>query len=130
MIRWQPSGAYNRRIARERARALAADGQYELRLLVRAADCEPLIITGDLSDDDFATPARLSAALTELLPDMVRHYASRLEEHEHQAVSLYRLTLPGSRTALGEATLADLELAQVRSSGRRSNYPASAAGSS
>jgi hypothetical protein len=44
------------------------------------ADCEPQLLTGDLSEDDLATGGRLSAALTELLPDMVRHYASRLEE--------------------------------------------------
>jgi hypothetical protein len=53
------------------------------------------VLTGDLSEDDLATPARLSAALAELLPDMVKHYASRLEEHGPRALSLYALTLPG-----------------------------------
>ena len=109
MIRRQPSGARNRRVARERAKALAADGQYELKLLVRAADVEPLILTGDLSEDDLTSGGRLAAALAELLPDMVRHYAARLEEPHPRALSLHALPLPGSRTALGEATLADLD---------------------
>jgi hypothetical protein len=110
--RHQPSGAQNRRAARERAKALAAAGQYELKLLVRAADCEPLLLTGDLSEDDLTTGGRLSVALTELLPDMVRYPAERLEEEHPRALSLHALTLPGSRTALGEATPADLELAR------------------
>jgi hypothetical protein len=87
-------------------------GQLEIKFPIHVADCEPLVLTGDLSEDDLATPARLSAALAELLPDMVKHYASRLEEHGPRALSLYALTLPGSRTALGKATLADLELAR------------------
>ena len=80
MTRHQPSGAQNRRVARERAKALAADGQYELKLLVRAADVDPLILTGDLSDDDLTTSGRLAAALAKLLPDMVKRYAGRLED--------------------------------------------------
>jgi len=108
----QPSGAQIRRVARARAKALAADGQYELKLLVRAADVDPLILTGDLTEDDLAAGGRLAAALAELLPDMVRHYAARLEEPHPRALSLHALPLPGSRTALGEATLADLELAR------------------
>jgi hypothetical protein len=108
----QPSGAQNRRAARERARAQALAGQLEIKFPIRVADCEPLVLTGDLSEDDLATSARLSAALAELLRDMVRHYASRLEEHEPRALSLYALALPSSRTALGEATLADLEIAR------------------
>jgi hypothetical protein len=108
----QPSGAQNRRVARERAEALAATGQLELKLPVRAADFEPLILTGDLSDDDLTSGRRLAAALAELLPDMVKHYAARLEEPQPQALLLYALALPGSRTALGEATPADLELAR------------------
>jgi hypothetical protein len=55
---------------------------------------------------------QLSAALTELLPDMIRHYAARLEEPHPRALSLYALALPGSRTALGEVTPVDLELAR------------------
>jgi hypothetical protein len=112
LIRRQPSGAQNRRIARERAGALAAAGQFELRFPIRAADVEPLVLTGDLSDDDLTTGGQLSAALTELLPDMIRHYAARLEEPHPRALSLYALALPGSRTALGEVTPADLELAR------------------
>jgi hypothetical protein len=109
----QPSGAANRRASRERAaKALAEAGQLELRFPVRVMDCDPLIQSGDFSEDDLTTSARLSAALAELLPDMVRHYAKRLEEQEPRALSLYALTLPGSRTALGEARLADLEIAQ------------------
>jgi hypothetical protein len=34
---------------RERARALAAAGQLELRFPIRVADCERLVQTGDLS---------------------------------------------------------------------------------
>ena len=83
---------------------MAAAGQLELKLLVRAADFEPLILTGDLSEDDLTTSGRLAAALAELLPDMVRHYAARLEEPRPRALSLYAFALPGSRTALGEAT--------------------------
>ena len=86
----------------------------EINLVIRMADLDPLVQTGDLSEDDVANPnpTRLSAALAEFLPDMVNHYASRLEEHEPRALPLYRLPLPGSRTRLGEATLADLEIAQ------------------
>jgi hypothetical protein len=167
LIRRQHAGAQNRRVARERARALAADGQLELKLLVRVADCEPLNLTGDLSDDDLTTGGRLSAALAELLPDMVRTYAGRLETGQLELRFLvavaaldplvqtgdlseddlttggraspavaelfpnmvrtyagrledpkpgsrddYAFTLPGSRTHLGEATPADLELAK------------------
>ena len=39
----QPSGAQNRRVARERAKELAEAGQLEP--LVRVADCEPLVLT-------------------------------------------------------------------------------------
>jgi hypothetical protein len=60
LIRHQPSGAQNCRVARERARVLAAAGQLELKLLVRAADFEPLILTGDLSEDDLTTSGRLA----------------------------------------------------------------------
>ena len=47
-----------------------------------------------------------------LFPDMVRHYGKRLEKPRGEPSSLYRLELPGSRTTLGEATLADLEIAR------------------
>ena len=40
----QPSGAANRSRAKERARAQALAGQLELKLLVRVADCEPLVL--------------------------------------------------------------------------------------
>jgi hypothetical protein len=90
----------------------AEAGQLELKILVRVMDCEPLVVTGDLSEDDLQTPARLSAALAELWPDMVRHYAKRLEELPSEPATLDRLILPGSRTLIGEATAADLEIAQ------------------
>jgi hypothetical protein len=50
--------------------AQALPGQLEIKFPIHVADCEPLVLTGDLSDDDLATPARLSAALVELLPDL------------------------------------------------------------
>ena len=111
-IRRQPSGAQNRRASRERARALAAAGQLELRFPIRAAGFEPLLLTGDLSEDDLTSGGRLAAALADLLPDMIRHYAARLEDPPPRALSLYALVLPGSRTALGEAIAADLERAR------------------
>ena len=74
-IRHQPSGAQNRRASGERAQALAAAGQLELKFPVAVADCDPLLRTGDLSEDDLTTGGRLSVAMTELLPDMVRYYA-------------------------------------------------------
>jgi hypothetical protein len=43
---------------------------------------------------------------------MVRHYAKRLEEQQREPSSLYGLIVPGSRTPLGEAILADLEIAR------------------
>ncbi len=39
----QRSGAQNRKMAKDRARELAEAGQLELKFLVRATDCEPLI---------------------------------------------------------------------------------------
>jgi hypothetical protein len=71
---------------------------------------EPLIVTCDLSDDDLLLPARLSAV--ELLPDMIPYYAKRLEERQREPATLYRVVLPGSRTLLGEARLANLEIAR------------------
>jgi hypothetical protein len=73
----QPSGAQNRRVARERAaKALAATGQLELKLLVNVADFELLVQTGDLSEDDLTNPVRFAAAMVELLPEMARCYAA------------------------------------------------------
>jgi hypothetical protein len=46
--------------------------------------------TGDLSEDDLATGGRLSLALTDLEPDMIRHYAARLEEPPPRALSIDR----------------------------------------
>jgi hypothetical protein len=98
--------------AKERAaKALAEAGRLELKFSVNVADCDPLVQSGDFSEDDL-TPARASSAAAELWPDLVRHYAKRLEEQQREPSSLYRLTLPGSRTALGEARLADLEIAR------------------
>jgi hypothetical protein len=92
----QPSGAQNRRVARERAKELAEAGQLELKFLVRVADCEPLILTSDLSENDLQTSVRLSSAVAELWSDMVRHYAKRLEEQQREPSSLYRLELAKS----------------------------------
>jgi hypothetical protein len=72
---------------------------------------DPLVASGDLAETDLQMPARLAAALAELLPDMARHYAARLVGPRSEPSSLYRRLLPGSRTTLGEARLADLEIA-------------------
>jgi hypothetical protein len=90
---------------------MALAGQLELRFSVNAADCDPLIESGDSSEDDL-TPARASSAAAELWPDMVRHYASRLQEQQREPSSLYRLALPGSRTTLDEARPVDREIAR------------------
>jgi hypothetical protein len=103
------SGAQNRRASRERARELAEAGQLELKLLVRVTDCEPLIVTGDFSEDD---ARQAFGGFGRTLP---RHDPSLRRASGGAACepsSLYRLTVPGSRTPIGEATLADLELAR------------------
>jgi hypothetical protein len=76
------------------------------------ADLDLLVQTSDLSESDLTNPTRFSSALAELLPDMIRHYAARLEDLKPEPRNDYEFTLPGFRTRLGEATLADLELAQ------------------
>ena len=76
----QRSGAQTRKMAKERARERASVGQLELKLhwtsattrsFIRVEEFEPLVATGDLSDDDLLMPARLSAALVELLPGVI-----------------------------------------------------------
>jgi hypothetical protein len=70
---------------------MALAGQLELRFPVRVEDIEPLVLTGDISEDDILKPARLSVAMSELLPDMARYYASRLDELQREPATLYRL---------------------------------------
>jgi hypothetical protein len=45
---------------------------------------------------------------------LIRDRFKRLEESQREPSSLYALTLPGSRTRLAEATLADFEIALHR----------------
>ncbi len=77
------------------------------------ADLDLLVQTSDLSEADLLNPARLSAPLGELVSDVVRRRAKRLEEFEPRAPSLYEVALPGSRPALGDATPADFEIARI-----------------
>jgi hypothetical protein len=65
-----------------------------------------------ISEDDLTTPTRLAAALAELLPDMARHYAGRLEDPKPETRNDYAFTLSGSRTRLGDATPGDFEIAR------------------
>jgi hypothetical protein len=81
--------------------------------LIRVEEFEPLVVTGDLSENDLLMPARLSAGLVELLPDMIPHYAKRLQEQQREPSSLYRLELPFLRT------LATPELRHLRSDRER-----------
>jgi hypothetical protein len=108
----QRSGAAGRSRAKAREKELAEAGQYELKFLVRVEDLEQLVVTGDISEDDIQTPARRSAAVAELLPDLARRHAKHLEEQQREPSSLYALALAGSRTPVGEATLVDLEIAR------------------
>jgi hypothetical protein len=40
-------------MAKDRARELAAAGQLEIKFPIRVMDCEPLVVTDDLSDDEW-----------------------------------------------------------------------------
>jgi hypothetical protein len=100
-------------MAKDRARERASARQIEIKFLANVADFDALVGAGDISEDDLATPApsRISAALAEVLPDLARDRAKHLEEQQREPATLYQVVLPGSRTTLGEATLADLEIA-------------------
>ena len=112
-LRHQRSGNQNRQRARQRARAKAETGQIEIKFVANVADYDPLVAAGDLTEDDVGSPTRLSSALAELQADMARALAAlHMEEREPRALSLYAMSLPGSRTPLGEARRGDLEIAK------------------
>ncbi len=104
-------------------------GSSSSSFFAHAIDYEPLVATGDLSEDDLQTSVRLSLAMVELLPDMIRHYAKRLEGLRSEPSSLYNSNCPARGRLWAKRRGPISKLRGITRGERPSSWPDGTAGS-